>query len=69
MTTLTVNIKDDSKVEDVYRFLADIDFLEVSRPTKTSTKKPRVPGLLKNRIRMSPDFDDELPNSFWNGES
>jgi hypothetical protein len=30
MTTLTLNIKDDRKVEDVLRFLRDIDFLEVS---------------------------------------
>jgi hypothetical protein len=31
MTTLTVNVKDDSKVQDVLRFLSDIDFLEVSQ--------------------------------------
>lgn len=30
MTKLTLNIKDDRKVEDVLRFLRDIDFLEVS---------------------------------------
>ncbi len=30
MTTLTLNIKDERKVEDVLRFLRDIDFLEVS---------------------------------------
>jgi hypothetical protein len=36
MTTLTLNIKDDRKVEDVLRFLRDIDFLEVleSEPCK-----------------------------------
>ena len=38
MTTLTLNIKDDSKVEDVLRFLRDIDFLEVSE--KMDRKSP-----------------------------
>jgi hypothetical protein len=40
MTTLTLNIKDDRKVEDVLRFLRDIDFLDVletksSRPVES----------------------------------
>ncbi|NLX24954.1 MAG: hypothetical protein GXY61_03195 [Lentisphaerae bacterium] len=34
MTTLTLNIKDDSKVQDVLRFLGDIDFLEVLQPVQ-----------------------------------
>jgi hypothetical protein len=34
MTTLMLNIKDDSKVQDVMRFLGDIDFLEISEPVK-----------------------------------
>ena len=34
MTTLMLNIKDDSKVQDVLRFLGDIDFLEVSEPVR-----------------------------------
>ncbi len=34
MTTLTLNIKDDSKVQDVLRFLSDIDFLEVLQPVQ-----------------------------------
>ena len=34
MTTLTLNIKDDSKVQDVLHFLSDIDFLEVSETDK-----------------------------------
>lgn len=29
MTTVTLCIKDESKTEDVLRFLSDIDFLEV----------------------------------------
>jgi hypothetical protein len=32
MTTVTLNIKDDSKVDDVLRFLRDIDFLEIQEP-------------------------------------
>lgn len=43
MTTLTLNIKDERKVEDVLRFLRDIDFLEVldtpaSRPEEAPVK-------------------------------
>ena len=29
MTTLLVNIRDEKKADDVFRFLRDIDFLEV----------------------------------------
>lgn len=41
MTTLTLNIKDDRKVEDVLRFLRDIDFLEVfeSGPRKPQDRR------------------------------
>jgi phosphoribosylanthranilate isomerase len=40
MTTLTVNIKDERKVQDVLRFLRDIDFLDVSSSVeKTKAKK------------------------------
>lgn len=34
MTTLILNIKDDSKVQGVLRFLRDIDFIEVSDPSQ-----------------------------------
>ena len=37
MTTLTLNIKDDSKVQDVLRFLSDIDFLEVKEADEKSS--------------------------------
>jgi hypothetical protein len=67
MTTLTLNIKDERKVEDVLRFLRDIDFLEVSQPSSLSGES-RVPGLFKNKIRMTEDFDAELPDSFWGGK-
>lgn len=67
MTTLTLNIKDERKVEDVLRFLRDIDFLEVSQPS-ASVGQPRVPGRFKNKVRMTEDFDAELPDSFWSGK-
>ena len=34
MTTITLNIKDESKANDVLRFLRDIDFLEVLEPVQ-----------------------------------
>jgi hypothetical protein len=67
MTALTLNIKDERKVEDVLRFLRDIDFLDVSQPS-VLIRKPRVPGLFKNKIRMAEDFDAELPDSVWGGK-
>ncbi len=33
------------------------------------TQKERVPGLHRGLIRMSEDFDEPLPDSFWEGES
>ncbi len=32
------------------------------------TVRKRVAGLGKGTIRMAPDFDDPLPDSFWLGE-
>lgn len=34
MTTFTLKIKDDNKVNDVLRFLRDIDFLEIEESTE-----------------------------------
>ena len=62
-----ISIKDERKVEDVLRFLRDIDFLEASQPS-VLTGKPRVPGLFKNKNRITEDFDAELPDSFWSGK-
>lgn len=39
MTSLLINIKDDSKTEDVIRFLKDIDFLEIIEQNDVSTEK------------------------------
>lgn len=42
MTTITLNIKDDSKVQDVLRFLGDIDFLEIAEPKQTSRQSAGI---------------------------
>jgi hypothetical protein len=39
MTTVTLNIMDESKAGDVLRFLRDIEFLEVSEPTRKNQGK------------------------------
>ncbi len=31
-------------------------------------QKKRVSGLFRGKIWMAPDFDDPLPDSFWEGE-
>ena len=46
MTTLTLNIKDDRKVEDVLRFLRDIDFLEVFESDSESEKHQDTRGFM-----------------------
>lgn len=50
MTTITLNIKDDRKVEDVLRFLRDIDFLEIS---KSSSVKDRESSII-SRLLLHP---------------
>lgn len=42
MTTLLLNIRDDRKVEDVLRFLRDIDFLDVQVKDDSAKLKNRV---------------------------
>ena len=32
---------------------------------KPATQKPRIAGLGKGTMKMSDDFDDELPDEFW----
>jgi len=48
MTTITLKIKDDSKANDVLRFLGDIDFLEISPPPAPAVHEENIqqfPGL------------------------
>jgi hypothetical protein len=66
MTTLTLNIKDDRKVEDVLRFLRDIDFLEVLEPEfdKPKTRPPR--SLFGSLSRFAdPDRIQEEPSAWY----
>jgi len=68
MTSLLVNIMDESKANDVLRFLRDIPFLEViSQEGKSFSRKP---GLLRENgeLQMASDFDAELSESFWSGD-
>lgn len=38
-------------------------------PVKKEERKPRTPGLHRGVVRrISPDFDEPLPDSFWFGE-
>lgn len=60
MTTLTLNIKDDSKVQDVLRFLGDIDFLEVSAPVKKKVAAKSFSSLKLNTKGFC--FDRDLAN-------
>lgn len=48
MTTITLKIKDDSKANDVLRFLRDIDFLEIEEPSAIADRHESLhhfPGL------------------------
>ena len=46
MTTVTLNIKDESKANDVLRFLRDIDFLEVLEPVHKRMPSGAVDSLI-----------------------
>ena len=50
MTTITLKIKDDSKANDVLRFLRDIDFLEIEDSTSPKTKS-------KESVQSFPGID------------
>lgn len=69
MTSLLINITDESKADDVVRFLNDIPFLEIVR--KDGLSNNRIPGLLSKNgpLKMALDFDSELSESFWAGSN
>ena len=46
MTTVTLKIKDESKANDVLRFLRDIDFLEVLEPIQKRISSGAVNSLI-----------------------
>jgi hypothetical protein len=58
MTSLLIKIKDDSKADDVVRFLRDIPFLEV---IAQNTNPSITIGTNKNSNNLN--YDDEKTNS------
>jgi hypothetical protein len=66
MTTLTLNIKDDRKVEDVLRFLRDIDFLEVLEPEFPKPLTPPPRSLFGSLSHFAaPDRIQEEPGAWY----
>ena len=56
MTSIVVNVKDDCKVDDVVRFLRDIDFLDVvveDERTGLSLRKQPLDNVLNSERRVS----------------
>ena len=55
MTSIVVNVKDDCKVDDVVRFLRDIDFLDViveEKRTSSSLSKQSINKVLDGARRI-----------------
>ena len=50
MTTITLNIKDESKTGDVLRFLRDIDFLEVSNPVRENVTRDSSSSFIEDLL-------------------
>lgn len=67
MTTILVNVRDDSKVRDVVRFLKDIDFLEVIVQDEVSGRKVhRKPARELAQTRILGDLmQPAVPNADW----
>lgn len=67
MTTIVVNVRDDSKVGDIVSFLKDIDFLEVivqdEVPGPKVRRKPAC-GLAKTRI-LGDLLEPAVPDADW----
>ena len=56
MTSIVVNVKDDCKVDDVVRFLRDIDFLDViveENRTSSSISKQSI-NMVLDAVKRSP---------------
>ena len=63
-------IFEDLSVESLAEVVDFAEFLREKMRKQNGTKpdKKRVGGLLKGKIWMSDDFNDELPDEFWFGE-
>jgi hypothetical protein len=69
MTTLQINVRDDTKVQDVVSFLRMIDFIEVRIPDalpKQKTRRHPAPELRKTKI-VGNIMESVVPDSAWEG--
>ncbi len=67
MTTLTVNVRDDKKLNDVVSFLRDIDFLEVlvkNDEAEGSLRRSPAKELKGTRI-LGDIVESVVPDSDW----
>jgi len=63
-------ICDELPVESLAEVIDFAEFLRQKERGKQNEPKPRkqrVGGLLNGQIKMSEDFNDELPDEFWFG--
>ena len=74
-TTLDINQAQISQLVELAQsgqeiILAQDDkpLLRVTAIEQTPAPKPRIGGLHRGMIKMSDDFDEPLPDSFWLGE-
>ena len=65
ITTIRVEVQDESKAEDVFRFLKDINFLTVHVEHR-QTKHRRVPAIGLSGTRITGDImSPAVPAEHW----
>lgn len=76
MTTRTVTVSDiQARLPQVLSMVSAGDVVIISEDDKPLAKivpiqkqgNRRIAGLNKDKIQISPDFDDALPEKFWLG--
>lgn len=76
MTTRTVTVSDiQARLPQILSMVSAGDVVIISEDDKPLAKivpivnqcKRRIAGLNSGKIRISPDFDDALPDDFWLG--
>ena len=62
MTSIRINVKDDCKVDNVVRFLRDIDFLHVivGKKRTVASLKQSVTGFREHKESLRTAFQDIL---------
>jgi hypothetical protein len=65
MTTILVDVHDDTKVEDVFRFLKDIDFLDVRIESPTTPKRRQPAPDLAGTAIIGDIESPVIPLSDW----